>query len=146
MNNLAMPTPHPNPNLDACAAVLAGASISAPLIIAIGAQNIFLLRQGWRREHAGAVVLTCALIDAALMTVGVSSLAVALGAKRTALNAVALAGVIFHIPYGAAAARRAFKNQAVQINALRQALTLKSALLRTLALSLLRQPTSTLTP
>ncbi len=146
MNNLAMPTPHPNPNLDACAAVLAGASISAQLIIAIGAQKIFLLRHGWRREHVGAVVLTCALIDAALMTVGVSSLAVALGAKRTALNAVALAGVIFLIPYGAAAARRAFKNQAVQINALRQALTLKSALLRTLALSLLRQPTSTLTP
>ena len=80
------------------------------------------------------------------MTVGVSSLAVALGANRTALNAVAFAGVIFLIAYGAAASRHAFKNQAVQINALRQALTLKSALLRTLALSLLRQPTSTLTP
>lgn len=135
MNNLAMPTAHTN--LDAYAAFLAGVSIAAPLIIAIGAQNVFVLRQGLRREHVGAVVLTCALIDAALMTVGVSGLAAALGANRTALNAVALAGVAFLIAYGAAAARRAFKSQTVQINPSGLRLTLKSALLQTLALSLL---------
>jgi L-lysine exporter family protein LysE/ArgO len=124
-------------SLYAHAAFLAGFSIAAPLIVAIGAQNVFVLRQGLRREHVGAVVTTCALIDAALMTVGVSGLAAAFGANRMALNAVALAGVVFLAVYGAAAARRAFKNQSMQINATGHAMTLQSALLQTLALSLL---------
>jgi L-lysine exporter family protein LysE/ArgO len=124
-------------HLPAYAAFVAGMSISAPLIVAIGAQNVFVLRQGLRREHVGAVVFTCALIDAALMTLGVSGLAVAFGANRKALNAVALAGAVFLVVYGAAAARRAFKNQSMQINATGQAMTLRNALLQTLALSLL---------
>jgi L-lysine exporter family protein LysE/ArgO len=135
MNNPSMPDV--NPNLNTYAAFLAGLSIAAPLIVAIGAQNVFVLRQGLRREHVGAVVFTCALLDAALMTLGVSGLAAAFGANRVALNAVALAGVVFLVAYGAAAARRAFKNQSMQINAAGQAMTLKSALLQTLALSLL---------
>jgi L-lysine exporter family protein LysE/ArgO len=124
-------------NIHAYAAFLAGFSIAAPLIVAIGAQNVFVLRQGLRREHVGAVVVTCALIDAALMTVGVSGLAAAFGANRIALNAVALAGMVFLAVYGAAAAIRAFKNQSMQINATGQRMTLQSALLQTLALSLL---------
>jgi L-lysine exporter family protein LysE/ArgO len=135
MNNPSMPAV--NPSLNICAAFLAGLSIAAPLIVAIGAQNTFVLRQGLRREHVGAVVFTCVLIDAALITAGVSGLATALGANRLALNAVAFAGAVFLVAYGAAAGRRAFKNQSMQINAAGQAMTLKSALLQTLALSLL---------
>src|SRR3990167_5617939 len=40
------------------------------LIVAIGAQNAFVLRQGLRREHVGSVVLFCALADAVLITAG----------------------------------------------------------------------------
>jgi L-lysine exporter family protein LysE/ArgO len=133
MNNRTMPAV----SLNAYAAFLAGFSIAAPLIVAIGAQNVFVLRQGLRREHVGAVVATCALIDALLMIIGVSGLAAAFGANRMALNAVALAGAIFLVAYGAAAARRAFKNQSMQIDATGQSMTLRSALLQTLALSLL---------
>jgi len=122
---------------DAYPAFLAGRSIAAPLIVAIDAQNVFVLRQGLRREHVGAVVFTCAVIDAALMTVGVSGLAAAFGSKRLALNAVALAGVVLLVAYGAAAARRALKDQSMNINASGQAMTLQSALLQTLELSLL---------
>ncbi len=125
------------PNLNASAAFLAGFSIAAPLIVAIGAQNVFVLRQGLRREHVAAVVATCALIDALLMAVGVSGLAAVIGANRMALNAVALAGAVFLAVYGAAAARRAFKNQSMKINSAGQRMTLQSALLQTLALSLL---------
>ena len=39
---------------------LTGFALSAALIVAIGAQNFFVLRQGLRREHVGAVVLFCA--------------------------------------------------------------------------------------
>ncbi len=52
---------------------LAGLSMGLSLIVAIGAQNAFVLRQGLRREHVFAVCLACALSDAVLITLGVSS-------------------------------------------------------------------------
>lgn len=52
-------------------AALQGFMLGGALIIAIGAQNAFVLRQGLRREHVGAVVLFCALADALLVAVGV---------------------------------------------------------------------------
>jgi L-lysine exporter family protein LysE/ArgO len=53
-------------------AIVSGFLLSISLIAAIGAQNAFVLRQGLRREHVGAVVLTCALSDAVLIAVGVA--------------------------------------------------------------------------
>ena len=50
----------------------AGFSLGFGLILAIGAQNAFVLRQGLRREHVGAVVAACALSDAALIAAGVA--------------------------------------------------------------------------
>ncbi|WP_101067392.1 LysE/ArgO family amino acid transporter [Roseovarius salinarum] len=53
-------------------AALAGFALGFSLILAIGAQNAFVLRQGLRREHVLAVVLTCALSDAVLVSAGVA--------------------------------------------------------------------------
>ena len=53
------------------AQLLGGLLTGWSLIIAIGAQNAFVLRQGIRREHAGAVVAICALSDLALIVAGV---------------------------------------------------------------------------
>lgn len=47
-----------------------GFALGLSLILAIGAQNAFVLRQGLRQSHVGAVCLTCALSDAALITAG----------------------------------------------------------------------------
>ena len=55
-------------------AFFTGFATSAALIIAIGAQNAFVLRQGIKREHVLAVVLVCALSDALLITLGVAGL------------------------------------------------------------------------
>ena len=44
-----------------------GYLVSLSLILAIGAQNAFVLRQGLRREHVGVVVLACAVSDAVLI-------------------------------------------------------------------------------
>ena len=52
-------------------AYLNGFGVAFSLILAIGAQNAFVLKQGLRREHVLAVVLVCALSDAILITVGV---------------------------------------------------------------------------
>jgi L-lysine exporter family protein LysE/ArgO len=51
---------------------MTGLTMGLGLIVAIGAQNAFVLRQGIRREHVFAVCLTCALSDAVLITVGVT--------------------------------------------------------------------------
>lgn len=53
--------------------LLAGFATSLSLIVAIGAQNAFVLRQGLRREHVLPVVLTCALSDALLISGGIAA-------------------------------------------------------------------------
>ncbi len=52
---------------------LTGLTVGLSLIVAIGAQNAFVLRQGLRNEYVFAVCLTCALSDAILIVIGVSS-------------------------------------------------------------------------
>lgn len=84
-----------------------GLALSLGLIVAIGAQNAFVLRQGLRREHVGSVVLFCALADAALITAGVMGMAKALGESPTLARALALAGAAFLAFYGLQALRRA---------------------------------------
>ncbi len=79
----------------------------AALIIAIGAQNAFVLRQGLRREHPFAVALCCALSDALLVSLGVAGVG-ALVQKTPVLLAIAqYGGAAFLLLYGLFAARRA---------------------------------------
>ena len=54
--------------------LLAGFSLGLSLIVAIGAQNLFVLRQGIRREHVLLVATLCAASDAVLIVVGVSGI------------------------------------------------------------------------
>lgn len=76
------------------------------LIVAIGAQNAFILRQGLRREHVVPVVLFCAVVDALLISAGVLGMAQALGESPTLARLLALAGAAFLVWYGWAALRR----------------------------------------
>jgi L-lysine exporter family protein LysE/ArgO len=82
-------------------AVLHGYLVSLSLILAIGAQNAFVLRQGLRREHVAAVVAVCALSDAVLIAAGVAGF----GALSVAVpwfgEAMRWAGVAFLLVYGA---------------------------------------------
>ena len=84
-----------------------GLALSLGLIVAIGAQNALVLRQGLRREHVGSVVLFCALADALLITAGVMGMAQALGERPGLARVLALAGAIFLAVYGWKALRRA---------------------------------------
>jgi L-lysine exporter family protein LysE/ArgO len=86
---------------------LQGLALSLGLIVAIGAQNAFVLRQGLRREHLGSVVLFCAAADAVLITAGVWGMAQALGERPLLIRALAVAGAGFLIAYGWRALRRA---------------------------------------
>ena len=75
-----LPNPLPPDLIAQALPVLAQAmALSFGLIVAIGAQNAFVLRQGLRREHVGAVVLFCAAADAVLIAAGVLGMAQAIG-------------------------------------------------------------------
>ncbi|MGR3495516.1 LysE/ArgO family amino acid transporter [Citreimonas sp.] len=80
---------------------LAGFALGLSLILAIGAQNAFVLRQGMMRRHVLPVVLVCAISDAVLITAGVAGF----GALTTAIPGLELwmrlAGAAFLIWYGA---------------------------------------------
>ena len=86
---------------------LQGLGLGFGLIVAIGAQNAFVLRQGLRREHVGSVVLFCALADALLISAGVLGMAQALGQSPNLARALALAGALFLAVYGWRALMRA---------------------------------------
>lgn len=89
--------------------VVAGLGLGLSLIVAIGAQNLFLLRQGVRREHALLVAAICAVSDAALIAVGVSGLGAIISAAPWVIDVVRWAGFFFLLGYGLLAARRAWR-------------------------------------
>lgn len=89
--------------------VLAGLGLGFSLIIAIGAQNLFVLRQGLRREHVLAVAAICAISDAILIALGVSGVGFVLQAVPWLVDVVRWAGALFLVTYGVLAARRAWR-------------------------------------
>ncbi|GAA3275363.1 LysE/ArgO family amino acid transporter [Streptomyces lavendulae] len=90
-------------------AALAGFGTGLSLIVAIGAQNAFVLRQGARRHAVLAVVAICAVSDALLITLGVAGVGAFVTAWPAALTAVAIAGGTFLVCYGILAARRVLR-------------------------------------
>lgn len=82
-------------------AAVHGYLVSLSLILAIGAQNAFVLRQGLRREHVGVVVLACAVSDAILIALGVTGFGAVSGAVPWLAEAMRWGGVIFLLVYGA---------------------------------------------
>jgi L-lysine exporter family protein LysE/ArgO len=113
-----------------------GFATSAALIVAIGAQNAFVLRQGIRREHVLAVVLVCALSDALLITLGIAGLGALIQRSPTFLQAARFGGAAFLIIYGALAARRAFGTESMRASG-DAPLTLAAALAACLAFTYL---------
>jgi L-lysine exporter family protein LysE/ArgO len=86
-----------------------GLALSGSLIVAIGAQNAFVLRQGLAREHVGAVVWFCAISDAVLMSAGVLGVGQVLRALPDLAHAMAVAGALFLAAYGVRALARAWQ-------------------------------------
>ncbi|MGW0566772.1 LysE/ArgO family amino acid transporter [Streptomyces tauricus] len=101
----------------ALTAAAAGFGTGLSLIVAIGAQNAFVLRQGVRRDAVLAVVAICALSDAALIALGVGGVGAVVVAWPAVLTAVGLIGGLFLIGYGCLAARRVLKPSALTVEA-----------------------------
>jgi len=86
-----------------------GFLLGASLIVAIGAQNAFVLRQGLRRRHVFAVATVCALSDAALIAAGIAGLGALVKQSPALLAGVTIAGAGFLSVYGLLSLRRAFR-------------------------------------
>jgi L-lysine exporter family protein LysE/ArgO len=93
--------------------LLIGAGSGLSLIVAIGAQNAFVLRQGIRREHVLPVVLICGLTDALLEVLGVAGIGFVVERAPVVLEIVRWGGVAFLLWYAWTAARRAMRPQAL---------------------------------
>ncbi|CAN7583929.1 LysE/ArgO family amino acid transporter [Phenylobacterium sp. LjRoot219] len=116
---------------------LQGFAVSAPLIMAIGAQNIFVLRQGVLRQHVLPIVAFCSTMDALLIASGVGGLGAILGAAPALRLIMALAGAAFLIWYGVGAASRAANPGALDASGALDVSGLGSALARAAAFTLL---------
>ncbi len=90
-------------------AALNGYFISISLILAIGAQNAFVLRQGLRREHVAATVAVCAISDAVLIAAGVAGFGFMSARVPWLGDAMRWGGVIFLLVYGALRFRAAMQ-------------------------------------
>ncbi len=88
---------------------LPGFALGLSLILAIGAQNAFVLRQGLRRAHVGSVVLTCALSDAVLIAAGVAGFGWLVEAAPWIAPVMTWGGAAFLAVYGALAFRNALR-------------------------------------
>ena len=114
--------------------VLTGLLTGLALIVAVGAQNAFLLRQGIRGEHVLPIVLTCLLSDLVAITAGVAGLGVVLERWPGVLPVAQALGGLYLIAFGIHAAMRAWRPSRLDAGE-GAALTPGRAVLLTLALT-----------
>ncbi|WP_342594148.1 LysE/ArgO family amino acid transporter [Salinicola lusitanus] len=120
--------------------IIQGLLIGFTLIVAIGAQNAFVLRQGLRREHGWLVAGICACCDLALVAAGVAGLAPLITSSATALQLARWGGVGWLVWQAAIACRRAVRPRRLEVAATANGLSAMAArpvILATLAVTLL---------
>ena len=115
---------------------LNGLFVGASLIIAIGAQNAFVLGQSLKREHHFSAALLCMIADALLILAGIFGLAVLLEHSTLAMQLARWGGVAFLVGYALLALRRALFPRALQTGE-QPARSRGAVLLTTLAVTLL---------
>ncbi len=119
------------------ASLFSGFALSLTLILAIGAQNAFVLRQGLRREHVFWVCLTCAISDAALIAAGVAGFGALAEAVPWFETTMRYGGAAFLIWYGTQNALSAWRGgAALSVNS-QATQSLKRAITTILALTFL---------
>lgn len=91
-------------------AVVPGFLAGLSLIIAIGAQNAFVLRQGLTRKHVALVVLICAASDLALIAIGIAGLGAIINSLPWLLEVIRWFGVAYLTYFAFTAAKSAFKS------------------------------------
>lgn len=115
---------------------LLGLGTGGSLIIAIGAQNAFVLSQGVRKNHYIIIPLICFVCDALLISVGVTGTGTLIAANPTLGAVAAIGGAVFLAVYGFSAFRSAARGGSLKTGPAMEK-SLKTAVLTTLAVTLL---------
>ena len=114
-----------------------GFGVSAALIIAIGAQNAFVLQQGLRRSYLFVSALTCALCDAVLISLGVGGFGAVIAATPWLTRLATWGGALFLLLYGWRSFRSALQSNSLTVRGDLAQLSLGATVLGLLAVSLL---------
>jgi L-lysine exporter family protein LysE/ArgO len=114
-----------------------GFALGATLIVAIGAQNAFVLRQGIRKEHVAPIVIFCALADLLLIGLGVAGLAGVLGDQPVLVALLTIAGSAFLAWYGVRALHRSLLPQSLHAAAGTEPVSLSNAMAQAAGFTLL---------
>ncbi len=117
-------------------AFLPGFFAGLGLIVAIGAQNAFVIRQGLTRQHVFVVVAICAIADAALIALGIAGLGAIIQGLPWLLEGVRWFGVAYLTWFGIKSVRSAFKNEVMDISGA-QTTSLKNVVAAVLGFTLL---------
>jgi L-lysine exporter family protein LysE/ArgO len=117
-------------------AILPGFLVGLSLIVAIGAQNAFVIRQGLTRQHVFAVVAICAIADAALIAFGIAGLGAAIASLPWLLEGIRWFGVAYLTWFGIRSIRSALKTQSLEAGTGQRA-SLKTVILSVLGFTLL---------
>ncbi|MET0332863.1 MAG: LysE/ArgO family amino acid transporter [Rhizobacter sp.] len=118
-------------------AFLQGWLMTAGLIVAIGAQNALVLRQGLNHRHVGPVVLVCTLSDWLLIALGVFGLGAVIQSSPVLLQLFRYGGAAFLLAYGLRSAHQAWRGQGALVQADARGSSLAATLVSTLALTYL---------
>ena len=117
-------------------AFLPGFFAGLSLIVAIGAQNAFVIRQGLTRQHVFVVVAICAIADAALIALGIAGLGALIQGLPWLLEGVRWFGVAYLTWFGIKSVRSAFKNEVMDASGA-QTTSLKKVVAAVLGFTLL---------
>ncbi len=117
------------------ASYIQGLGLGAGLIIAIGAQNTFVLSQGIRKQHQWIVPSICSICDCILILAGTAGVGAIISANPSLGRLAGWGGAVFLFWYGGRSLLSAFKNERLE-STMAGGNTMKSAVLTTLALTL----------
>ncbi|MFI5502367.1 LysE/ArgO family amino acid transporter [Nocardia asteroides] len=119
----------------AALAALSGLGFGLSLIVAIGAQNAFVLRQGVRGQHVLPVIAVCAVSDIVLIAAGVAGFGAVVEAVPAVLTVARYAGAAFLLGYAVLAMRRALRSSSLIADAAGASVAVGASVLTCLALT-----------
>jgi|TARA_B100001063_G_scaffold231716_1_gene246094 L-lysine exporter family protein LysE/ArgO len=95
---------------------LKGFIVTFSLIVAIGAQNAYILKLGLLKQYVGLAVTLCILFDTLLISAGVLGLGFFVKGNQFLINSIAIIGIIFLTVYAFLSFKSAFKNESIKID------------------------------
>ncbi|MAD42119.1 MAG: amino acid transporter [Arcobacter sp.] len=93
-----------------------GFVVTFSLIVAIGAQNAYILKLGLLRQYVGIAVTLCILFDTLLISAGVLGLGFFIKGNQLLINSIAIFGIVFLTFYAFLSFKSALKNESIQID------------------------------